>query len=79
MPKLDISPFLGKCIWSEDDALPHDRERLPAAWERITGSKWQGRSPLLTVDGGDCLWELYQKYVVCTSFPGQTAIYERKS
>lgn len=72
--------LLGKLLWSEDDALPHDRETLHSAIPRITGMDpdRKKRNPDFTIDAGDCTWEVYPKWVICNSYPGNTAIYKRK-
>jgi hypothetical protein len=76
----DIKHYLGKSLWSEDDALPVDRERLESAIPRLTGMSGnrKERSPELEIDDGDCTWEIYPDWVICRSYPGNTAIYERK-
>lgn len=68
-----------QCVWMEDDALPHDRERLWPAVERLTGMRHgpEMPPPIEKVDGGDCTWLVYDQWVICVSFPGQTAIYRR--
>ena len=75
----DIRPYLGELVWSEDDAMPHDRERLNAAIKRIIG--WKDHKAVhrdLEVDGGDAYWYVYPDWVICASYPGNAAIYRRK-
>lgn len=76
--ELNIKDYLGECLWSEDDALPHDRERMDSAIPRITGMPYRNRNPERVLDGGDCSWEIYPDWVLCFSYPGNTAIYRRK-
>ena len=75
-----LEGLLGKRVWAEDDALPHDRERLGAALIRITGlgERKKHRQPEFEIDQGDATWEIYSDWVVCNSYPGNTAIYERR-
>lgn len=78
--KPDIRDYLGESVWSEDDALPHDRERLETAIPRLTGMSGnrKERTPELEIDGGDSAWEIYPEWVICRSYPGATGIYKRK-
>lgn len=45
-------------VWEEDDAPVPDKERLGAAWVRITGHRLE-RAPLRVVDRGDWIASLY--------------------
>lgn len=74
-----VGDYLVELVWAEDDALPPDRERLHQAVLRIIG--WEDYKAVpseLEVDGGDCTWYIYPDWVICSSYPGQTAIYKRK-
>jgi hypothetical protein len=74
---IELKSILGATLYAEDDALPHDREKLVDAYRRITGTEFSGRRPLVTYENSDCTWEIYDKYVICRSYPGNNAIYER--
>ena len=74
---IELKSIIGKPLWGEDDALPHDRVRIDTAYLQITGTPYTKRVPLIVIDGGDCTWEILDKYVICRSYPGNNAIYER--
>jgi hypothetical protein len=69
----------GKAIWEEDDATPgtEGHETLSMAWQRLFGEQFDRAKALQTEDGGDADWLLMPNgKIVCSSFPGQTGIYE---
>lgn len=77
--EINVGDYLGESVWSEDDALPHDRERLDAAVLRIIGWKdYKAVHRELEIDTGDAYWYVYPDWVICSSYPGNTAIYKRK-
>lgn len=68
MPRIrrDRSPKKGsdwpaRCVtvWEEDDVRPPDGERLPDAYQRITGLAYRSAATLDTDDSaGDCIMDL---------------------
>lgn len=61
----------------EDDALPHDRERIEGAVLRIVGKPIEELTRIgEEEDGGDVFWSQYEEGIIlCQSYPGNTAIY----
>lgn len=76
-----MSDYLGDLVWSEDDALPPDRETMSKAMLRICGMAYHThteRKPLIKFDIGDGVFEVYPEWVLFFSYPGNSAIYKRK-
>lgn len=69
----------GAVRWEEDDCTTHDpdHEHLEQAWERIFGEKLNTKAAVRSEDGGDAFFYLMPNgYVVCASYPGNSAIYK---
>lgn len=67
---------LGKTLWEEDDALPHDRERVSDAFVRITGVRAEDLEPVERVDAGEGdLLRFDNGVIMFISYPGNSALY----
>lgn len=67
----------GKLLWSEDDARPPDAERLEAAYLRIVGDIYRSTDAIESEDCGDGTMLLMPTVIVWSSYPSNSAIYEK--
>lgn len=63
-------------LWEEDDAMPHDRERLQDAWLRLFGVPMPDPDTAgEKFDDTDVLYLFFGDRVAAISYPGNSAIY----
>ena len=72
-----MSLFTGQCIWTEDDAVYIDKERLHQAWKRLFNEKLDLSQSIVAEDNQDHMLHLMPNgYIACVSYPGNSAIYD---
>lgn len=68
----------GETLWMEDDAPVPDKERLAAAYFRLTGQHYRHEDAIEKEDAGDGDFLLMPTgLIVFSSYPGNSAIYEK--
>lgn len=69
----------GKRLWLEDDGALHDPDHdyLEDAFLRLTGKHYEVENAEAFEDCGDAMLYDFGDWIVCSSYPGNSAIYEK--
>jgi len=80
---MELKIKLGKQLFMEDDALPHDYERVEEAYQRLFGEKLDLKKAVASEDWGDAHAYRMPNFhegiqhdvVVVISYPGNSGIW----